>query len=621
MSRRPMGVPDVESAPATRSLPANANLEFERKRAKALLRRLRRESPDAKLSDAQFAVARELGFVSWPRLVQYFDTLERDALSERNTVYKLDFYDGGVRSLLAEHGARREWAARSLAAFVPRFYGRSIADVLASAVTVDDARVAVARRHRFSSWEHLQREVEHEELARDRKGDLWQQAGEPFGRALRAIETHDLTALNEVVREHPALLRMGETRGPAWRTLIWNAAIVDRNERTPEARRVTDWLVDRGADLAPVLNRMLLGHFGITPATVQHLIDWGADPNWMPPNGVSVLEHALLKYGNGAAVDVLAKHVTPPSVFWIAAGLGDGDKVRGYFDRRGKLTAAAFEHRAPLSLIGPSGFPSLPDPDQHELLAEVALVAAMNGRTAVIELLIDRGFPIDYDGWGGTSMLRFAIGQKDTATIRALLRRGADLDRKGEGPHASAREFARTMALREPGSPVIREILELCGAGTVEEVFAEADRERGSPPPLGEEIQEALDLASDDAARHGSAEIRAENLFVGVLRSPRPLPLAFLSGAGVALERLRGALAERLQPGAERAARPKLSLSEAAQVVIARSVAIADERRHERVNTLHLLAALVECESGFASDLIVAYGGKLGKLRDELSRA
>lgn len=66
-----------------RPLPPRPNLEFERKRAKKLLRALHGGDADAlarasdvamppfQLAHAQLVVAREYGFASWPRLVQY----------------------------------------------------------------------------------------------------------------------------------------------------------------------------------------------------------------------------------------------------------------------------------------------------------------------------------------------------------------------------------------------------------------------------------------------------------------------------------------------------------------------------------------------------------------------
>ena len=52
----------------SRQLPTRPNLEYLRKEAKDLLETLLRQDPSAQLSDAQHALAREYGFVSWPAL-------------------------------------------------------------------------------------------------------------------------------------------------------------------------------------------------------------------------------------------------------------------------------------------------------------------------------------------------------------------------------------------------------------------------------------------------------------------------------------------------------------------------------------------------------------------------
>ena len=81
---------------SSRPLPARPSLELERKHAKALLKQLRAGELDAlarardtigsvrrsaagrfKLADAQLVIAREYGFLSWTRLVQYFGDLSR----------------------------------------------------------------------------------------------------------------------------------------------------------------------------------------------------------------------------------------------------------------------------------------------------------------------------------------------------------------------------------------------------------------------------------------------------------------------------------------------------------------------------------------------------------------
>lgn len=58
---------------STSQLPPRPSLEQLRKQAKERLADLRRSRPGARLADAQFALARELGFESWPRLVAHVE--------------------------------------------------------------------------------------------------------------------------------------------------------------------------------------------------------------------------------------------------------------------------------------------------------------------------------------------------------------------------------------------------------------------------------------------------------------------------------------------------------------------------------------------------------------------
>lgn len=66
-----------------RRLPPFPSLEHLRKEAKQLRRELRLQRPDATLSQAQFAVAKRYGYVSWPRLKAHVAALQPDALTAR----------------------------------------------------------------------------------------------------------------------------------------------------------------------------------------------------------------------------------------------------------------------------------------------------------------------------------------------------------------------------------------------------------------------------------------------------------------------------------------------------------------------------------------------------------
>lgn len=56
-----------------RPLPDRPSLEYLKKEAKDLLRTLHQQRLDAKLADAQHALARQYGFASWPRLKRHVE--------------------------------------------------------------------------------------------------------------------------------------------------------------------------------------------------------------------------------------------------------------------------------------------------------------------------------------------------------------------------------------------------------------------------------------------------------------------------------------------------------------------------------------------------------------------
>ena len=211
----------VPSAP--RPLPPRPNLEFERKEAKALLRRLRGGDPDAyarararhpaidpspgrvRLADAQLVVAREYGFSSWPRLVRYFGDVERQRHGWRSMeMHRRDFYEQDVRVLVAPQGRRSVMRARALAAYVPRFYGVGIEEARDATVTEGEARLAVARQHGFASWESLL------ESAGSASGGRSRDQVPPMRFAAMAIEAGDLDELRRLVATHPELLHPPE---------------------------------------------------------------------------------------------------------------------------------------------------------------------------------------------------------------------------------------------------------------------------------------------------------------------------------------------------------------------------------------------------------------------------
>src|SRR5687768_17129627 len=119
-----------------RPLPSRPSLEYARKAAKVLLRRLRAGDPEAvertrarlpdidindstriQLAAAQLVIAREHGFASWPRLVRYIGDVERQQHGYPQLHWGPDVYEAEARWLLEGHRARQASASRALAAY------------------------------------------------------------------------------------------------------------------------------------------------------------------------------------------------------------------------------------------------------------------------------------------------------------------------------------------------------------------------------------------------------------------------------------------------------------------------------------------------------------------------
>jgi hypothetical protein len=589
-----------------RPLPPRPSLEYARKEAKALLRRLRAGDPDTRararavdnqidtidatriqLAHAQLVLAREHGFASWPRLVRYIGDVERQQQGHIQLHGGLADYEAQARSLLAQHRARDSWVGRSFAAYVPRFYGVGVEQVFASAVSEDEARLAVARGYGAPSWDVLVERLEGG--ARSSPGD-WQ--SDPMPVASDAIAAGDLTALERIVAAHPQLLTPSELDMSMGRTLMRSALWQERKRGVDVLKPVMDWLRAHGFDRQRELNLRLCGYglFRPTADDVRATIDQGADPNWIAPNGIPVLEHALLRYWNPEGVDELAAHARPREALWIAAGLGDVDGVRGFLDDRGWPTAAARRLRPDGVAVGRPLFPPrLPDASDEEILVEALVVAILNGRTAVIEYLASRGAPLDSVVLGMPPAM-FALNRPTPDALACLVRCGADLDLRSH-PNGTPRELVRTLFEQAPQDPWRGGLVAACGMDA-DAMVAEINARPVTPPELDASVQQALALAREDAARLGQPDVRPENLLIGLLRAgTRPIHI-LKNARRMEVERFRTDLADRLEPEGNRDELLDLPMHADAQAVLERAIATAAARRQTHVDELYFLHAL-----------------------------
>jgi ATP-dependent Clp protease ATP-binding subunit ClpA len=132
-------------------------------------------------------------------------------------------------------------------------------------------------------------------------------------------------------------------------------------------------------------------------------------------------------------------------------------------------------------------------------------------------------------------------------------------------------------------------------------------------PPL----VKALELAAEEAARLGQAEVEPENLFFALFRDERYAPLAWLQAAGADLAAFRRAIQHRLVPTS--AAASDVPLGALANEMLERLKISAVQTRRTHITPLHLLSELVRDDASTAASILARVGTDLAALRKTLA--
>src|SRR5262249_31747319 len=151
----------------------------------------------AQLSDAQWVIAREYGFTSWPRLKRHIEELDGTAEPCRPFETELGYYRDRAAGMLSVHRTGERNALRLVRPFHPAFRNASKPDIRTAALTQADAELILAREHGFATWEAFAQHIG--ALA---KGE----ASEPFRHAFEAIRADDVGAFNSLLAAHPDLV-------------------------------------------------------------------------------------------------------------------------------------------------------------------------------------------------------------------------------------------------------------------------------------------------------------------------------------------------------------------------------------------------------------------------------
>jgi Ankyrin repeats (3 copies) len=268
-------------------------------------------------------------------------------------------------------------------------------------LTEDGAREVLARAHGLDDWEALRRHV-----ATLRDSD------EPFARAYRAIEAHDVDALREQLDRFPDLAAARGTNGND--LLGMASATCDE--------RLVDLLLERGAD--PTRGNAhgwtplhQAGYSGL-PLLARTLLDAGARTDAFARGDGGTPMVVALFWGHRETAELLAERGLHPRNLRAAAGLGRLDLIDEL------LPTDAGPHRG---FYRPhSGFPQWrPSDDPQEILDEALSWAARNDRVDALDRLVARGANLEADVYRGTALV-WAAATGRAAAVRRLIALGAD---------------------------------------------------------------------------------------------------------------------------------------------------------------------------------------------------
>ncbi len=421
------------------------NLEQQKKQAREFLRAIRSGNVDAlsrlrrhharwatsderevrlqvSLHDTQFALAREQGFASWPKLKAHAEPSSRSGhtrLFETDLTWMLDRVHGLLRT---RHSAGPA-ALEQIREWHPRFFDRSDEEIRQAPFTLDDARLVYAREHGFDTWDELATRVN--VLASNAAAATT----EPFLSAFAALRSGDVGCFEALLRTNP---RLAGERGTNGNTLLNLAVSFATKPDWKGGVTPIEALLAAGSDVNQGNNRgwtpLHQAAYANRPEIAALLIEKGAalDVEAHGAGGTPLV--VALFWGHREVADLLGHDFVAPNNLRVAAGLGLPKLVDACFRPDGTLTPEACAARG---FYRPhSGFPDWkPSTDPQEVLDEALVWACKSNRLAVLDRLIKAGSRPNADPYRGTPLVWAAVCNRQE-TVAWLLDHGADINLK-----------------------------------------------------------------------------------------------------------------------------------------------------------------------------------------------
>ena len=334
------------------------NLDQQKKQARELLRAIRAGNEDAvsrlrlrhsrwaasdaatvrqlvALHDAQFVLAREQGFASWPKLKAY---AEPSSLSRHAHLFVADvaWISDRVHGLLRTRQSAGPAALEQIREWHPRFADRTDDEIRQAPFTEEDARLVYAREHGFEAWDDL---VSRVNLLASRADTA---TTELFMAAFRALQSGSVADFEALLRANPRLATERGTNG----NMLLNLAVSFAGK--------PDWkggvfaieaLLAAGSDINDANDR---GWTALHQAAYANqleiaglLLAKGAalDAEAHGAGGTPLI--VALFWGHREVADLLGPHSVAPGNLRAAAGLGISEFVEACFCGERSLTPEA----------------------------------------------------------------------------------------------------------------------------------------------------------------------------------------------------------------------------------------------------------------------------------------
>jgi ankyrin repeat protein len=492
------------------------HLEQQKKQARELLRAIRAGHADAvarlrrnhsrwatvddatirqlaALHDAQFALAREQGFASWPKLKAYAEPASRSRTT-RLFVADVAWIDERVHGLLRTRQSAGPAALEQIREWHPGFADCTDEEIRVAAFTEEDARLVYAREHGFETWDDLTSRVNRLASGMDAA------TTEPFLAAFNALKSGEVAGFEVLLRANPS---MAKERGTNGNTLLNLAVSLAGRADGKGGVTPVEMLLEAGADVNDGNDR------GATPLhqaaytnnaeIAEILIAKGAalDAEAHGAGGTPLI--FALFWGHREVADLLGRTSVAPNNLRAAAGLGIPELVEACFDADGGLTSEACAARG---FYRPhSGFPDWhPSTNAQEVLDEALVWACKSNRVAVLGRLVEAGARVDADPYRGTPLI-WAAACNRTEAAAWLLDHGADLNQKatfGGLTHGQG-ITALHIAAQNGHMPMVKLLVERGADLTIKDDLYHATAERGAEYFGQVEVREFLRLAGTNS--------------------------------------------------------------------------------------------------------------------------